>query len=248
MNTPEIDPELAALLAKHEVTRSGEADAETGDAAPKLKAGEKPPPWAIDENRFLTPQQRFDAVDKKDIAKRTGIRRFIRPENALVVVRRLPLPGQTTHCILKGDFVLADLIPHLLENHRCPHLRISTLSMNDYNAQLLAKLRKAGRIEKLTIVLSHYFEQVNKSTVYFDIRNTLEGLAEFVIMRSHAKVICMPRIHDGDQHTSDWLVLEGSANLRSSDNLEQMTIFNEQAVHDFHAEWIDHVLANPPTT
>ena len=61
-------------------------------------------------------------------------------------------------------------------------------------------------------------------------------------------VICCPRALDEAGMVRDWLVLEGSANLRSSDNLEQMTIFNEQAVHDFHAEWIDHVLANPPTT
>jgi hypothetical protein len=27
-----------------------------------------------------------------------------------------------------------------------------------------------------------------------------------------------------------------------------MTIFNDRDVHDFHAEWIDHVRENPPET
>jgi len=33
--------------------------------------------------------------------------------------------------------------------------------------------------------------------------------------------------------------IEGSANLRSSDNLEQMLILNDQDTHDYHAAWID---------
>ena len=228
----EIDPGLAALLEAHGV-------AKTAGVGPV--EGKTPPAFAIAENRFLA----YKAQAKR---KRAGIRQFIKPENALVVVRRLPEEGGTTHCILRGDFVLADLIPHLLETHYCPHLRIATLGMSAENAQLLARMHKAGKFGKLTLVLSHYFEQVNKSTVYFEVRTALEGIAEFVVMRSHAKVICCPRALDEAGMVRDWLVLEGSANLRSSDNLEQMTIFNEQAVHDFHAEWIDHVLANPPTT
>jgi hypothetical protein len=204
-------------------------------------AAKGPPAFAIAENRFLV----YKAKAK---AKRAGIRQFIRPENALVVVRRLPEEGGTTHCILRGDFILADLLPHLLENHYCPHLRIATLGMSVENAELLARLHQGGKVGKITMVLSHYFEQVNKSTVYFEVRTRLEGIADFVVMRSHAKVICLPRSHDEAGVVRDWLVMEGSANLRSSDNLEQMTIFNDRDVHDFHAEWIDHVLANPPAT
>ena len=37
--------------------------------------------------------------------------------------------------------------------------------------------------------------------------------------------------------------LEGSANLRSSDNLEQMLLVNDPATHDFHAAWIDELAA-----
>ena len=225
-----MDADLTALLAAHGVAPTGTPGPET--------AGKAPPAFAIAQNRF----QSYKAATK---AKRAGIRQFIRPENALVVVRRLPEEGGTTHCILRGDFVLADLIPHLLEDSSCPHLRIATLGMSAENAQLLAKLHGAGKVGKITLVLSHYFEQVNKSTVYFEVRTALEGIAEFCVMRSHAKVICCPREKNG---AKDWLVLEGSANLRSSDNLEQMTIFNDREVHDFHAEWMDHVLANPPET
>jgi hypothetical protein len=224
-----MDPEMAALLAAHGVSTKPEEN----------KLAEVAPAFAIAQNRFMS----YKSAAK---AKRRGIRQFIKPENALVVVRRLPEEGGTTHCILRGDFVLADLIPALLEPEwTCPHLRIATLGMSVDNAIELAKLHKGGKVGRITLVLSHYFEAVNKSTVYFDCRQQLEGIAEFVVMRSHAKVICCPRERGGI--VEDWLTIEGSANLRSSDNLEQMTIYNDRDVHDFHAEWIDHVLLNPPT-
>jgi hypothetical protein len=94
---------------------------------------------------------------------------------------------------------------------------------------------------EITIIISHYFEQVNKSTVYADVRRILETCATFVVMRSHAKVITI------DTGAAQW-VIEGSANLRSSDNLEQITIYNDSELLAFHNDWIDYVRANPPTT
>lgn len=228
----EMDPELAAMLAAHGVARSTEGK--------PVEAQGVAPAFAIAQNRFKT----YKAGAK---AKPAGIRQFIKPENALTVVRRLPGPGETTHCILRGDFVLADLLPYLLEGYHCPHLRIATLGMSEENAKLLARLHERGQVGRLTVVLSHYFEQVNKATVYFECRRILEGIADFVVMRSHAKMIVLQR-QGATLPTDDWLVIEGSANLRSSDNLEQMTIFNDRDVHDFHAEWIDHVRENPPET
>jgi hypothetical protein len=232
----EMDPELAAMMAEHGVSAKVAAPAGT---APGEQTGETPAPiWPIGENRFWNSREQV----KKRLRERT--RAFIKPENALVVVRRLPGEGETTHCILKGDFVLGDLLPYLLEDGWvCPHMRVATLGMSVENGKTLAGLRRSGRVGRLTLVLSHYFEAVNKSTMYQDVMDALDGQAELVTMRSHAKVICCPRERPGE---SDWLVMEGSANLRSSDNLEQMTIFNDREVHDFHAEWIDFVLANPP--
>lgn len=226
-----MDPGLAELMRAHGVAP---APAVGTPAAP----GEvKPPVWAIAENRFLTSREQM----KKRIRATRAI--YIKPENALTVIRRLPEgEGDRTHCILKGDFVLGDLLPYLLEHDHCPHLRIATLGMSRDNGAMLARLRKEGKVGRLTLVLSHYFAGVDKSTVYADVREALHGLAEIAVLRSHAKVICCER------SGRDWLVLEGSANLRSSDNLEQMTIFNDREVHDYHAEWIDHVLAHPPAT
>lgn len=236
----EVDPELAALLGKHGVTKAAEVKpGETQGATAHV--------WPIPENRFARIQrQRQGAAERH--ARSAGRRQFIRPENALTVVRRLPAPGETTHCILRGDFVLADLLPYLLDGYVCDHLRIATLTMSVENAKLLRKLRDSGQVGRLTMVISHYFQQVNKSTIYHDIRGVLDEVATFTVMRSHAKVICIARRRPEEATACDWLTIEGSANLRSSDNLEQMTIFNDEEVHAHHAEWIDYVRDNPPET
>jgi len=224
----ELDPELAELMGRLGVSL-GEARGGVGEAG---GAGGEDRGFAIAESRFLE--------------RRGGMKRFVKAENALVVARRVPGVGGETHCILKGDFVLGDLLGPLLDGKYCEHLRIATLGMSGYNADLLVRLKREGRFGRLTMVVSHYFEGVNRSTVFAEVQEKLAGVAEWVVMRSHAKVICMTRSGGVGEPVEDWLVVAGSANLRSSDNLEQMTIYNDREVHEFHAEWIDHVRENPP--
>ena len=54
--------------------------------------------------------------------------------------------------------------------------------------------------------------------------------------RSHCKVVCF------DLGKRDALVVEGSANLRTNKNIEQLTAFRGRALHDWHAAWIDELV------
>lgn len=51
----------------------------------------------------------------------------------------------------------------------------------------------------------------------------------------------------GPVHRPAHFVIEGSANLRSSDNLEQICVFDDPEAHDFHAGWIDELTARTPS-
>jgi len=198
-----------------------------------LKIGVKPvgleqgPKFVLGENRWITRK-------RKKEAKRRSTKRFIKPENAQQVADARPGPGEAVHCILNGNFVLADLIPRLMDTRPTTHLRIATLGLSERNAELLAEMHKAQKMTECTIICSHYFQQVNKDSVFAACVAKLQGAARIVVTRSHAKVILIPQ-------PPDFWVIEGSANLRSSDNLEQITIFNDQPVHDFHAAWIDEL-------
>lgn len=205
-------------------------DLQTGldDVEALLDRGPAAPSFALPSNLFL-----FKKAKAREDASRSGIRRFIQPGNARGVVDHLPEPGGHTHCVLRGDFVLCDVIPAIIAARgRCEHLHIATLGLSVANADLLATQHERGLIGAITLVCSHYFAQVDRTTTFRDVRARLADCAELIVTRSHAKVICLPTA------SGDHFVLEGSANLRSSDNTEQMVIFNDAETVAWHRHWL----------
>jgi hypothetical protein len=194
-----------------------------------LDKGQPAPEFALRSNLFL-----FKKQAAKDYASRRGIKELIRPENARSVLPHLPGPGEHTHCALSGDFVLCDLIPAIIDARgRCTHLHIATLGLSSGNAATLAALRAKNQVDAITLICSHYFAQVDKTTTYRDVVSRLAGLATIIVTRCHAKVICLPTA------AGDHFVIVGSANLRSSDNTEQMTIFNDAETLSWYRTWLD---------
>lgn len=193
--------------------------------------------------QFGAPANLFRKVKAVEKVNRAGIRNLIRPENAAAIVPHLPADeSERTHALLRGDFVFFDLIPAIIaEWGRVGHLRIATLGMSAANAAGLARLLASGHVERLTLVVSHYFQQVDRTTVYAEVCAALapHGVAP-VVCRNHAKVILLPF-----RDRPDRLAIEGSANLRSSDNVEQICVFNSAATHDFHAGWIESLASAP---
>ena len=192
---------------------------------------QRTPAFALPGNRFLK-----KAATRAD---RRGIKEFIRPENARELLTHLPAAADDrTHAVLRGDFVLCDIIPAIIAARgHCPHLRIATLGLSAANADALACLVERGHVAALTLLVSLYFAQVDKATVFRAVAARLEGLTRLIVARNHAKIICLPNL------AGDHFVIEGSANLRSSDNIEQIVITNDPETHRFHAEWIDHLAA-----
>lgn len=189
-----------------------------------------------DKVAFALPENRFHKHKRKrdELAKRRGIRRMIRPENCRELVSLLPAPDEILHCVLRGDFVLCDLIPFLLRARgKCPHLHVATLGMSVRNAETLRDLVREGTVGKLSVFVSHYFQAVDKTTTFHNVTRTLEGIAPIKVDRSHAKIMLIPT------ERGDHFVLEGSANLRSSDSIEQLTIFNDADLLAFHREWLE---------
>lgn len=189
---------------------------------------------------FVLPRNlvhRRESAKDKIKASRKGIKKWIRPENARFVLPHLPLGAEDrTHCVLRGDFVLCDLIPAIIrERGVCPALHIATLGLSTQNAESLAELHQSKLVGSVTLLCSLYFQQVDKTTTYREVSAILDGVGRMIIARNHAKVICLPT----DQ--GDTFVIEGSANLRSSDNLEQITIFNDPELLLFHSTWIEQL-------
>lgn len=185
--------------------------------------------FPLRQNRYMT---QFHAVKADDKRSRRGIKRMVRPENAAELAKYLPEPGECTHAVVRGDFVMGDIIPLILGNRVAALVGISTLGMSRENAVLLAELLDAGKVERLFLLVSHYFSQVDKTGTYREVKGLLGDAV--VVARTHAKVILISA-------APDFFVVEGSANLRSSDNIEQFAVWNDEELLNWHLEWMQEV-------
>lgn len=211
-------------------------DADIGAALARIDA----PEASLRERRFplgLRVQRLKDALKRREAR---AARRLIRAANADLLLAELPQePGESTHAILPGDFVFCDLLSRLIARLGCPErIHITTLSMSEANVQSLLGILHHPVRPHITLLVSYYFQSTNR-----DIFRTIQTLLvphpgfRLAIGRQHTKVILMdyPRQPEGPGP----LVIEGSANLRSSNSLEQVAIFSSSELLQFHRDWIE---------
>src|SRR5208283_3786009 len=151
----------------------------------------------------------------------------------------LPGPGESLHALMTGRYDLMSLLVVILEKIPavCSHLRIATLSFNARNVYDLEQLLTSKRVTRVTLLASKFFKEHNTSE-YQQARIMLAKYppSRLAAARSHSKVVCMS-FADGGK-----LVTEGSANLRTNGNWEQVTVINHAGLHDWHALWIDQTV------
>jgi hypothetical protein len=196
--------------------------------------------------RGMTAVRRFNAAKRRD--GKAG-RALIRPENADQVIDQFPgSPDETLHCLVCGDFVFCDLITRTVSRLGVPEkLTLATLSLSTRNLDSLVAMMKAAPDLRLDLLLSHYFQSTSKE-IFIALETLLvEPFADrfrLTIGRSHAKIALFDW---GTESPVEPLIIETSANLRSSANLEQLTVFRGRDLADFHAGWISEFQAfNPP--
>lgn len=187
--------------------------------------------FAMPTNRFYL--QRLHASKAHDKLLMRRMRRMIQPENAMEVIHHLPETGESLHAVVRGDFVMCDLLGPLLASAGfCRRLFISSLGMSVANAQQIKGFLDAGTVGELVVLVSHYFSQVDKLGTFLQCKEVLGDRLH--VARNHAKLFLL----DGERAC---YVVEGSANLRSSGCIEQFAIHNDRALFHFHAGWIREV-------
>ncbi len=194
----------------------------------------------VRERRFPVATRGLNAHREFQVAKRRDAkagRALIKPKNADAILDRLPATeGEALHALVCGDFIFCDLITRLVERHGPPlSMTLATLSLSLKNLDALEVMLKACPELTLHIVLSHYFQTTSKE-IFIALETMIgEKFPERFTLtcgRSHAKVALI-------DYGPECYVIETSANLCSSGNLEQLAIFRERDLYDFHAGWID---------
>ncbi len=167
---------------------------------------------------------------------RASLRRKAQLRRAAEVVPHLPGPGESLHTLLVGFFDFALVLSCVLKSRPvpCESLRVATLSFSKRNVQELCGWLDSGLVQRLVLLSSDFMKEGNPDTYYGAVKELAEARGQAVAAaRCHAKVATLA-FADGLR-----LVFEGSMNLSTNRNVEQMAVVNDAGLHDWHAAWID---------
>lgn len=147
-------------------------------------------------------------------------------------------------CIIDGSFIFGDFIEAFIYERamKVKELTLSTLSMSQENIDSFYNLMQNGYIEKLNIIVSDFFyshERHNLVKYMYD-KLDFENRFQLSVCRTHTK-IC---IFETEMNGGRKYVIHGSANLRSSDNIEQFMIEENSELYDFNFDFHKKIIDN----
>jgi hypothetical protein len=168
---------------------------------------------------------------------RATARRTAQLAEAADALTVLPGPGEAVHCIWTAR---ADLMHGLVaivgQLGTVEAMRIATLAYSNKNLAEMVRLLDSGAVRRLTLLCSSFFRDHNTDVWEETISEFRARGQRAAAARSHCKVVTFA-FASGRR-----LTLEGSANLRSNGNRENLTLIDGASLHDWHAAWIDELV------
>lgn len=142
--------------------------------------------------------------------------------------------------IINGTFIFGDFIEALIveNNYHVKKMTISTLSLSENNVDSLANLLNGGFVDELNLIVSDYFYSHERNSLIPYIYKELDkkDKFQFAAAGTHCKT-CNIETYDGLK-----IIIHGSANLRSSGNIEQICIEENEMIYDFNDQYQDRIL------
>lgn len=147
--------------------------------------------------------------------------------------------GDHINAIVSGDFIAGDFIEAYLEVNKltATEILISTLSMSSENVDSLVNIQNLYLTGPMGLIISDFFFSHEKYDGVKDIAKNLgDGHFALAVAGIHTKITLIKT--ECGKH----IIIGGSANLRSSMNIEQITIDNCAEIYAFHREWMADIL------
>lgn len=142
------------------------------------------------------------------------------------------------YSLIDGSFIFGDFIEaFLVKNNVKAKVTLSTLSLSLENIDSFINLINAGYISELNIIISDYFfshEKYNLVRYMFE-HLDIDDKFQLSVCRTHTKITLI----EFDNYK---YLIYGSANLRSSDNLEQITIEENEILYNFNKEIHENII------
>lgn len=165
----------------------------------------------------------------------------IKYENAAKLARQLTLnKNERANVVVPGSFIFGDFIEAYIVEHNAKIKRmiITTLSLSQENIDSLANLIKGGFVDEMSLIISHYFyaNERNVLVPYIYQELDIDNKFQLAVAGTHTKT-CIFETLGGR-----FIVMHGSANLRSSQNLEQFTIEENEELYRFYEDFQDKII------
>lgn len=141
-------------------------------------------------------------------------------------------------CFVAGSFIFGDYIEALLYAKRLKPsvVYITTLGLGKQNVDSIVNMVDYLKAEKVNIIVSHYFSGVERHNLipYMEQEFKFKPV-DVAVLQSHCK-IALIKSDKGD------CLITGSANLSSSNNVEQFIITHNQQAIDFIQKRLDNIM------
>lgn len=161
--------------------------------------------------------------------------RFLKYKNALKMVEDMDFKEDKRYfCFIDGSFFFGDFIEAFIvkNNIKIKKMTISTLSMNQNNVDSLKNLLVGNFVDELNLIVSDYFytHERNSLVKYIYENLDIDNKFQFSSAGTHCKICCFETINNRK------FVIHGSANLRSSANIEQFMFEENENLYNFTDE------------
>lgn len=167
----------------------------------------------------------------------------ITSDNARKLAVKLPLKkNERADAIISGSFIFGDFIEQYIRAHaiHVEKLTIATLSLSQDNVDSLDRLLQERLVERLDLIVSSYFysHEQHPGGLIPRIYAQLDTSDRFrlAVCGSHCKVTLL------DTQDGRRIVLHGSANLRSSSNIEQMCLEENADLFSFYSDAFTNIV------
>ena len=194
----------------------------------------KPNPFSKAENQCrYTPPQNLANIEEK----------FVKYKYAQQLADDIKIArGQKVTVIANGSFIFGDFIEAFILKHKikCKKMVICTLSYNQNNVDSLKNLMQYEWIDDLEIITSGYFyrtEKLKGRLVEYTYKQLDSGKNNFQLsfIETHMKVALI------ETYNGSFIVMQGSANLRSCQSVEQFSIEENKELHAFYKDYFNEV-------
>jgi len=165
-------------------------------------------------------------------------------ENAEQFAQQIDLtPGARTFAWVSGTFIFGDIIEALVTKRDVgiKKLYITTLSLAQENIDSLKNvmLMMGDDLERLVLIMSGYqysHEKFGLVPYMYDQLDDGTNRTQIAFGRWHNKIITL------ETRLGHTLTIHGSANLRSSNSIEQVMVeADNRELHDFNVEIMEHI-------